>query len=309
MEDIKMAVISEAFVNQYKANIEMLWQQKGSRLEGAVRNETQAAEYFFFDQFAKFSLADYTEDPARNSATIITAGDHQRRRVALSDIHYASMIDKFDEVRMLADPNSVYVKSTVQYFGRIKDQKILSCAGGNAYTGHTGGTTVTFSGTMSIPASGTVGVDTNAEYVGSTTTMNLDKLRGAKLLLDQNDVDFQDRYVICNPKVIWDLLGTTEVTSSDYNSVKALVNGQVDQFLGFTFITVADELLPVSAGLYTSYFWHKESMLLSLGEGLAGFNVRVDELPQNRYSVQIFNQMGIGCTRMEESGVGRIYST
>ena len=306
-----MAVISEALVNQYKANIELLWQQEGSKLMGAVRNETQAAEYFFFDQLAKFDLDDYTEDPARNSATVITAADHQRRRVALADISFATMIDKFDAIRMLADPNSVYVKNTVNFFGRIKDQKILSCAGGSAYTGHAGGTTQTFDANMNIPASGTAGVDTNGAYTGSTTTMNLDKLRGAKYLLDKNDVSSADRYIVCNPKVIWDLLGDSTLTSIDYNNVKVLVDGQVNQFMGFTFITVADELLPVASGtaLYTTYFWNKESMLLSLGQDLAGLTVRVDELPQNRYSTQIFCQMGIGCTRMEESGVGRIYST
>jgi hypothetical protein len=302
-----MALISEALINQYKNNIELLQQQKGSKLEGAVRNETQNSEFFFFDQLNAFST--YTENPARNADTVLIAADHLRRRVHLDDIKFAVMVNKFDDVRMLADPNSAYVSNTVKHFGRIKDIKILACAGGTAYAGHAGATSVTFSGTMSIPASGTVGVDTNAAYCGATTTMNLSKLRGAKLLLDNNDVDTEDRYIVCNPKIIWDLLGTTEVTSADYNAVRALVNGQVNQFLGFTFITISDTILPISAGLYTTYFWHKDSMLLSLGEDMGGLDVRVEERADKNYSTQIFNQMAIGCTRMEENGVGRIYST
>jgi hypothetical protein len=34
-----------------------------------------------------------------------------------------------------------------------------------------------------------------------------------------------------------DLLGTTQVTSSDFNTVKALVQGSVDSFMGFKFIS------------------------------------------------------------------------
>lgn len=302
-----MAIISEALINQYKNNIELLQQQKGSKLEGAVRNVTQNSEYSFFDQLNAFSS--YTENPARNADTELIDADHLRRRVHLDDIKFAVMVNKFDDVRMLADPNSAYVSNTVKHFGRIKDIKILACAGGTAYAGHAGAESVTFSGSMSIPASGTVGVDTNAEYSGDTPEMNLEKLLGAKLLLDNNDVDDEDRYVICNPKVIWDLLRTTEVTSSDYNSVKALVNGQVNQFLGFTFITISDKILPAVDGVYITYFWQKDSMLLSLGEDMGGLDVRVEERPDKNYSTQIFNQMAIGCTRMEENGVGRIYST
>ncbi|GAH48044.1 unnamed protein product, partial [marine sediment metagenome] len=60
-------------------------------------------------------------------------------------------------------------------------------------------------------------------------------LLGAKQILDEAEAPPEDRYFVCTSESIIDLLGTTEVTSADYNTVKALVAGQINSFLGFTF--------------------------------------------------------------------------
>jgi hypothetical protein len=304
MEDIKMAVITEAFVNQYKANIELLAQQMGSKLTGAVRVEMQDAEYSYYDQLTKFSTL--TTNPARNADTVIISSNHERRRVSLNSYFWADLVDKFDEVRMLADPKSPYAVNAAYLFGRQKDSNLLGCAGGTAYTGKAGGTSTTFTGTMSIPTDETLS-GTNYAWSGSTTILNQQKILGAKYLLDLNDVPSSDRYFVGHPKGLTDLLQDTTLTSIDYNSVKALVRGEVDTFLGFTFIWTT--LVDLTTGVYTNYAWHKNSMLLTIGQDDFGFNAKVEQRADKNYSTQIFNSMFIGCTRMDELGVVRIYST
>lgn len=67
--------------------------------------------------------------------------------------------------------------------------------------------------------------------------MTIAKLLQAKFILDNNDVDPSlKRYFVCGPKQIQDLLNTTEVKSSDFNTVKALAQGDLNTFLGFEFI-------------------------------------------------------------------------
>src|SRR3546814_3244582 len=74
--------------------------------------------------------------------------------------------------------------------------------------------------------------------------LTLVKLLQAKEILDAAEVDVDDttgqgaptRVIAVSTKQITNLLGTTEIKSVDYNSVKALAQGQADTFLGFKFV-------------------------------------------------------------------------
>ena len=72
------------------------------------------------------------------------------------------------------------------------------------------------------------------------TALNLDTILAAKKELDKNGVPSENRYFILESKGMEDLLKTTQITSSDYNTVKALVAGDVNTFAGFKFIQIAD---------------------------------------------------------------------
>ena len=70
--------------------------------------------------------------------------------------------------------------------------------------------------------------------------MTVAKLRSIRTLFNKAGVPKGERFAIVHPQQTGDLLGTTEVTSSDFNTVKTLVNGDVDTFLGFKFIEIGD---------------------------------------------------------------------
>jgi hypothetical protein len=101
---------------------------------------------------------------------------------------------------------------------------------------------------------------------------------------------------------VTDLLGTTEVTSSDYNTVKALVQGQIDTFMGFKFIRT-QRLTEDATPDRQVVAWIQSGVLLAIGQD---FTSRISERADKSYSTQVFASMSIGATRMEEEKVVEI---
>jgi len=102
------------------------------------------------------------------------------------------------------------------------------------------------------------------------------------------------------------LLANTLITSADYNSVKALVNGSLDTFYGFKFVWTTEVTVASGTGIYTCYAWGPGAILLAVGQDDYGFNARVEERADKNYSTQLFNSMFIGCTRMDEDRIVKI---
>jgi hypothetical protein len=103
---------------------------------------------------------------------------------------------------------------------------------------------------------------------GTNSNLNTAKLRRAKRLLDAAGVPATDRYFVHSAIGLEGLLGTTEATSSDYNSVKALVSGEVDTWLGFKFIMIEDRVeggISVASNIRKNFAFHKQALGLAVG--------------------------------------------
>jgi hypothetical protein len=129
--------ITTAFVKQFSANIFHLSQQKGSRLSGAVRTESQQGKSAFYDRIGAATAVKRT---SRHADTPQIDSAHSRRRVTLSDYEWADLVDDTDKLRMLIDPTSDYAQAAVWALGRAKDDVILEQALGTSYGGEDGGT-------------------------------------------------------------------------------------------------------------------------------------------------------------------------
>jgi hypothetical protein len=282
--------ITTAFVQQYKGNVAMLVQQKGSRFRDAVRVETVDGETEYFEQVGAGSAVKRT---SRHADTPFTPTPHARRQVTLDDYEYADLIDKQDKVRLLIDPTSSYAQAAAWAMGRAMDDVIVAASTGTSKTGKTGSTSVT------LPAGQKVAI--------AASGLTLAKLLSAKEILDaaENDPD-EPRFLACPAKDITVLLNTTEVKSADYNTVKALVAGQIDTFLGFKFIRSQRTGLVVGGSDRACIAWRKSAITLALGMDPVG---RIDERADKSYSVQVYYCMSIGATRMEEEGVVEIATT
>jgi hypothetical protein len=286
--------IDTALVNSYRSNIEIQFQQKGSRLRPYVRLESQNAEFDFYDRIGP---TDAVENTGRHQDTPLVGTDHARRRVGLRDFDWADLVDKKDKLRMLADPTSAYTQNAVMSIGRKMDDIIIEAAFGTSYSGKTGSTAVTF------PAASEVAVD----YVESGSAVNsnltIGKLRRARFLLDSTEAAEEGEMLVAviTASQVQSLLRTTEVTSDDYNTVKALVAGQIDTFMGFKFVRT--ERLPKTGNIRECIFMTQQGIVLAVAQ-----DVTVDVGPRRdkRNSTQIYVCASFGSTRMWEEKVLRV---
>jgi len=278
--------ITTAFVNQFGANIDLLSQQKDSRFMGKVRSETQTGETAFYEQIGATAAVERT---SRHADTPRVDTPHSRRAVTLKTLEWADLIDQADKVRMLIDPTSSYSQSAMMAMNRSRDDVIIEAALGIARTGKTGTVNV------ALPAS--------QKIVASATGLTIAKLRQAARIINGNDVDPDiQRYLAFTAIQLDNLLATTEVTSSDFNSVKALVEGKVDTFMGFKFIRT-ERLTTDGNGDRQIIAWAQDGLLLASGSN----NItRITERADKSYSVQVFRSEDFGATRMEEDKVVEI---
>lgn len=286
-----MGDITTGFVKQYGSNIMLRTQQKGSRLRMAVSDvaelngEPVVGEEVFVDQLAPDTA---TKRTTRNADTPITAADHRRRKVILYDYEVAKLLDKQDKLKMLADPNSKYVINGGNALGRAMDDEIITALGGTAYTGKTG------SSSQALPSAQKIAV--------ASAGLTFAKVLEAAEILNDNDVDEDDRFFVYTSKQLTNLLNTTQATSSDYVAIKALMKGEIDVWMGFKWIR-SQRLGVDGSGNRLCYAFHKTGVALAVAQDIM---TRVGERADKSYAMQTYLSLGVGATRLEEEKVVEI---
>jgi len=166
--------------------------------------------------------------------------------------------------------------------GRAMDDVVISAALGTAFTGETGSTSTALPSAQKIAEAGTDG-------------LTIAKLRTAKEKFDLASVDPSiARFIVVSPRQITDLLGTTEVTSSDFNTV-------INSFLGFNFIV--SNRLSIASSKRSCIAFAQDGITLAVGKDV---QARIDERADKSYATQVYYCMSIGATRMEEEKVVEI---
>ena len=282
--------ISTSFVEQYSSNVTMLSQQMGSKLRGSVDVETINGKNAFFDQVGVTAAQLRT---SRHGDTPQIDTPHSRRRLSLSDYEWADLVDDTDKVRMLVDPTSSYAKAAAAAMNRSLDDVIIDALNASAQTG--------VSGATGVPLPSTQKFATSNQSDGLTVA----KLLAAKKNLDLNDVDPSlKRFIVCSPQQIADLLAITSVTSSDFNTVKALAQGDVSSFLGFEFI-VSNRLKLDATNTDDRLIFAYTEDAIKLGIG-SDIKANITERADKSYSTQVYYAMSLGAVRMEEKKVFQI---
>jgi hypothetical protein len=279
--------ITTAFVQQYGRNIDILSQQRGSVLRNFVKiRPGVVGRTAYFDQLDATAAVQKT---VRNTDTPLIKSVHKRRQVTLYDWVWADLLDKEDQLKMLIDPTSDYVMNAAFALGRAIDDTIIAAFWADAVTGQEGAST------ESLPSANKV--------TAGTTAMTLAKLLQGKAKLDNADVDMNiSRHIAITGTQLSDLLNTTEIKDADYNSVKALVNGEVNSFLGFNF-HLCNRLTASSSVVRLCPMWVQDGVALAIAKDLTH---RIEERSDKNYATQVFSSMGIGATRLEEAKVIQI---
>lgn len=281
-----MSAPDTAFVRQYQDNVYLLAQQLDSYLRQSVMVDSNfKAEKKFYDQYASDSMI---ELQSRYQDTPIQLPDHRRRMVTPRYFVSSTLEDPVDALQMLIDPKSAYLQAKMAAANRQWDDVIISALGGTAFTGKDGTVAVTFPAGQQIAAGG----------AGMTKV----KTVRSKRLLDVAEVDREDRSMFHGAAQMEDLLNTTEVTNSDYNVVKALVEGQINTWVGFKWV-MTQRLLTDGSSARLCYAIQKKGVQLAIQKEMES---RVDERPDKNFAWQVYLRMAGGATRLEELRVVQI---
>lgn len=289
-ETVNSYPIPEHHVQQYTNNVKAKIQLLGGKLAPLVTMGTYVGES---SQVVNFiGEIDFSERTERWGDTKWVELEHKQSWISPSDFDVATPIDRIDLLRMIYDPASPYVDAVYKGYYRKVDRIIAASFFAPALRGKKGLTSTVFDVTNRTVVHGGVG-------------MTVDKLRALKVKMETAELDFDEEAPVlaCTTDEIDNLLGTTQVTSSDFNSIKALVRGEVDTFMGFRFRKISPKLVPRLASDNTVRrcpVWMKSGM--NWGDWQA-LQIRISERPDKNYTKQIHGAFTAGATRVEDEKV------
>ena len=283
--------ITTLFVNQYQNTMRLLCQQLDSRLSGTtVPPVKMEGEYLYWE---RLGASEAEELVTRHADTPNVEPEHTRRRSTATPYVWATLLDRADAARMLVDPKGPYQQAGKAAMNRRKDRLILAALGGTAYGGKMGTDPKVLPPGQKV-AHGSVG-------------MTIAKLLNAKQLLDEAEAPVEGRFFVCPSESIIDLLNTTEISNADYNTVRALVAGQIDTFLGFKFIQT--ELIYLENGSSGTTWYNYAYCKGAVGYGnIEDITVRLTERADKNYAWQPYVSMDMGTTRIEDEMVIEVAS-
>jgi len=152
------------------------------------------------------------------------------------------------------------------------------------------------------------GASTVATSVGgAASNMNIDKLRATAKAMNEKNVPSEGRYLLMHASQLDALLGETETTSSDFASVKALVRGEINSFMGFNILTMGDRDeggIP-KPSTRTCFAWHKDS--LGYAESMAQKS-EINYVPE-KTSFLVSSMFSAGAVAIDDEGIVKISCT
>lgn len=286
------------YTQQFSSNIQLLLQQSGSKLRGAVTEGSYVGKQASpVDQVGKVEMQQVT---TRFAAMGRVDAPTDRRWVLPTDYDLPQLVDSFDKLKMLADPKSSYVMNAVKAAGRQFDRLICAAFTGTAKTGETAATSTSFDS----------GNEVDVAVGGSNSTLNLLKIRTVKKLMMANFVDFdmEQAYIGITAVDHDSLLGEIQVTSSDFNGGRpTLRDGKITDFMGFGFIH-CELIETVCAGTNEVNIpvWVKSGMHLGIWNDIQNDVSQRNDLQGLPW--QVYTIMSAGATRIEEDKVYNIES-
>jgi len=273
-----------AFVQQFNANVLHLAQQKGSRLRDKVRVKTDiVGKSSHFERLASGSMFKRT---SRHQDTQIGNLAHSRRRVTLDDYERGELIDEEDDFKMLIDPDNEYAIALGNAAGRQIDDVIITAA------------TAASTNVAADDTTSTTALPSTQMITAGGTGLTLAKIISAAKILNQADVPDEDRVFVYNGASLEDLLNDSTITSADYNTVRLLMQGAVDTFMGFSW--VRSERLITDGTNRQNLAYHRNAIGLAIGKEVS---TAFDKRPDKSNAMQVLVKLSIGAVRIEETPV------
>lgn len=281
-----------AFAQKFASDVHIQYQQNGPRLKGKVNERSMVGgETLWLPQIGSVNT---TNEYERHSNTQYNDTPHTTRKLTANPERQADLIDVPDMKRSVAQFMGPYATNFAYTFGRRYDTIVLEAAVGTNYYKVDGSTTES---AIALPSTQQVAVN----FGGSNSGLTLGKLIETKSILGKNETPMGEmKYFVHRQEQLDDLLNNVDQTvNSRYTDVKALINGEINNFMGFEFVQT--QTVAVDANDYASCVGYTKSALVA---GITeGFNTRVEQLPTKNYSWQVWASQDMGATRIQEEGV------
>ncbi len=237
--------LSSVAVTEFDSMVHHLYQADGKLRNAVTLRSGVTGDTYKFRTMGK-GLANQKASQADVTPMDVT---HALVTCTLENWNAPEYTDIFDQAEVNFDEKSQLAKSIALAIRRREDQLIIDAL--DACT-----------------PKATVGVAIG----GADSGLNVAKIRASGEELDVEGVPEEGRIIVANARSKWTLLGETETTSSDYNTVKALAQGSIDTFAGFKFIWIADNAeggITEGAGdVYDGYAFHRDAIGLAVGMDL-----------------------------------------
>lgn len=275
-----MAVqISNAFVTLFDSEVKQAYQ--GQRLLAGVTRERTGVEGSTV-KFPKIGKGSATVRVPQTDVTPLNVS-YSQVTATMEDYIAAEYSDIFNQQKVNFNERQELVQVVSGAIARRMDQVCLDA----------------------LDASGTTATVDN-DIGGTDSNLNIEKLRETKNLLDTNNVPMEGRNLLLHANSLQALLGETEVTSADFNTVRALVTGEINTFMGFRFITFGDRDeggLPVDGSSdRTLYAFHRDAVGLGIGMNQTS---RVDYIAE-KTSFLVASMFSAGAVAIDDEGIVKL---
>lgn len=276
-----MSTLSPAFITLFDAEVKQAYQAK-AQLVGAVRQRRGVEGSTV--KFPKVGKGVATVRVPQSDVTPLNVAFSQVT-ATLQDWNAAEYADIFNQAKVNFDERQELVQVVANAIGRRQDQIILDALAGSS-------------------TSNVVDEDEG----GSNTGLNVAKLRAAKKLMDKNNVPMDNRHIVIHANSLASILGETSVTSADFNTVRALVSGELNTFLGFTFHTIGDRAeggLPIASSERKLWAFHRDA--IGYAEGIAP-RTEINYIPE-KTSFLVNAVFSAGAIAIDAEGIVEVQTT
>ena len=271
--------VTAAFVDLFDSEVKQAYQAE-SILRGTMRTRTGVAGNTV--KFPKIGKGVATIRVPQTDVTPLNV-TYAQVTATMSDYIAAEYSDIFQQSHINFDERSELVQVVSKSIARRMDQLCVDALVGSA------GTTVATS----------IG--------GATTNMNIEKLRATAKAMNAKNVPSEGRYLLMHASQLDAMLGETEITNQDFATVKALVRGEVNAFMGFNILTMGDrdEGGVPKPSTRSCFAWHKDAM--GYAESMSQ-KTEVNYVP-DKTSFLVASMFSAGSVAIDTDGIVQINCT
>ena len=278
--------IQNSYIQTFESNVRHLAQQGEALLRAKVSEKSTNGEKHNWDKLAPTAAV---QKVAKRVATPYQDGNWTRRVSTPQTWHWADSYEEQDIVQMLIDPSSALTVNGAAAMKRATDDIIINQATIASLNGD--------ATTTALPAGQIIG--TGAAEITFDNILNINQI----FMTNNIDMDVP-RCLAIGPKQVRSLMRTVEVTSSDYQNMKALAgNGYLPNFLGFDWI-VSNRLVVPAANQLNCLAFTPYAMGLQVNSDI---KTNVAQDPSMSFLYAVYMQFTMGAVRVEDEHMVRLH--